>query len=101
MVIRVHIANSGQNGRRGGRADPGQLQQELVVRSMGQEFDSLVEPEWCFRQGSDQVAGQCGDLELVEASGVLETNAGLCQVIEAVEGLRAPLPAALAGLPLC
>jgi hypothetical protein len=101
ILIRVHIANGGQNGRRGGLAHPGQLHQELVVRSMGQEFGSLVEPELCFRQGIDQVACQCGDLGLVAARGGLETKAGLCQVREAVEGLRAPLPAALAGLPLC
>ena len=53
-----------------------------------------------FGQGIDQVVCQCGDLELVEARGVTETDAGCGQVIDAVEGLRAPLPAALAGLPL-
>ena len=53
-----------------------------------------------FGQGIDQVVCQCSERELVEARGVLETNAGLGQVIDAVEGLRAPLTAAMAGLPL-
>ena len=97
----MNIANGSQDGCSSGLAHPGQLYQELVVCAMGKEFDSLVEPELCFRQGIDQVTCQCGDLELVEASGVLEPNAGLGQVIDAVEGLRAPLPAALARLTLC
>ena len=96
----MNIAKGGQNGRRSGLADPGELHQEWVIRSMCKECDGFVEPEVCFRQGIDQVACQCGDLELVEARGVLETNARLRQVIDAVEGRRAPLTAALAGLPL-
>ena len=68
---------------------------------MGKECEGLVEPAGCFRQGLDEVACQWGELDLVEASGVRETTAGLSQVREAVEGCRAPLPAALAGLPLC
>ena len=83
----------------GGGAAPGQLHQEGGVRSLCQECNGLVEPELLFGQGIDPVTYQRGDLELVEASGGLETEAGLGQVIEAVEGFRAPLPAALAGLP--
>jgi hypothetical protein len=101
VLVRVNIANGGQDGRSGGLADPGQRHQELGGRSMFQECESLVEPEWCFGQGIDQVACQCRALELVEVRGVLQTNAGLRQVIDAMEGLRAPLPAALARLPLC
>jgi hypothetical protein len=57
VVVRVNIAYGGQDGRRGGLADPGQLHQKLVVRSMCQECDGLVEPELFFRQGIDQSAG--------------------------------------------
>jgi hypothetical protein len=99
-VVRVHIANGGQEGRRGGLAAPGQLHQELVVRAMGKQLNGLVEPQWLFGQGIDQVVCQCGDLALVDARGVTETAVGCGQVIDAVEGLRAPLTAAMAGLPL-
>ena len=67
---------------------------------MCKECDGFVEPEVFFCQGIDQVACQCDDLELVEARWGLETNARLRQVIDAVEGRRASLTAALAGLPL-
>ena len=42
VLVRVNIANGGQDGRRGGLADPGPLQQELVVHAMGKQFDGLV-----------------------------------------------------------
>ena len=45
VLVRVNIANGGQDGRRGGLADPGQLHQELVVRAMCKEVDGLVEPQ--------------------------------------------------------
>jgi hypothetical protein len=100
VVVRVHIAKGSQDGRRGGLADPGQRHQEVVVRAMGKQLDGLVEPQLLFGQGLDQVVCQWGELERVEAIGGTETDAGCGQVLEAVEGLRAPLPAALAGLPL-
>ena len=101
LVGRVHIAHGAPHGRRGGLAHPGQLHQELGVRAMGQACTSLVEPELCFPQGIAQVACQGGALERVEAHGGLEPKAGRRQGIEAVEGLRAPLSAALARLLLC
>ena len=100
VLVRVNIANGGQDGRRGGLADPGQLHQELVVRAMGKQLDGLGEPQLVFGQGIDQVVCQCSDLERVDAIGVTETNAGCGQIIDTVEGLRAPLTAAMAGLPL-
>jgi hypothetical protein len=95
----AYIAHGGQESRRRGRADPGQRQQALGICSRSKECEGLVEPEWCWRQGLDQVACAGEALALVKARGVLATKAGLGSVIEAVEGLRAPLPTALAGLP--
>jgi hypothetical protein len=100
VLVRVQSANGSQDGRRGGLAEPGPLHQELGVRSRGQECDGLVAPEGVCRQGIDAVACPCGALDLGEASGGLETHAGLSQVIEAGAGLRTPLPAARAGWPL-
>jgi hypothetical protein len=65
----------------------------------GKQCHGLVEPESLCAQGLDQVVGQCGAVDLGEATGVLETAAGGGKVIEAAAGLRAPLPAAPAGLP--
>jgi hypothetical protein len=100
ILILVDIANGGQDSSRCRLADPGELQQELVVRSMCKECDGLVEPELLFGQGIDQIACEGFDLELVDAISVLETDAGFGKVIDAVEGLRPPLPAATTGLPL-
>jgi hypothetical protein len=101
VVVRVDIAHSAQDGRRGGLADPGQLHQEVVVRAMGKQLEGLGEPQLVLGQGLDQVVCQCRDLDFVDARGGTETKAGCGQGIATVEGLRTPLPAALAGLPLC
>jgi hypothetical protein len=100
VVVRVKSADGGQDGRGGGCADAGQLHQEWVGGARCEKVNDLVEPEVRLGQGIDQGAYQRGELELVDARGVLATAAGLGQVLEAVEGCRAPLPAALAGWPL-
>src|SRR5262252_2949259 len=55
VLIRVNIADGGQDGRCGRLADPGQLHQELVVRAMGKQLDGLGEPQLLFGQSIDQV----------------------------------------------
>jgi hypothetical protein len=100
VVIRVHIANGSQDGRGGGLADPGQRHQALVVRALGKPRDGLGEPPLVCGQSIEQVMCACRELKLVEARGVMETDAGGGQVRETVAGLRTPRPAALAGLPL-
>ena len=51
ILVRVNIANGGQDSSRCRLADAGELQQALVVRSMCKEGDGLVEPELLFGQG--------------------------------------------------
>jgi hypothetical protein len=100
VLVLMHIAPGGQEGRSRGLAAPGQRPQAWGVRSMCKEVEGLGEPELCFRQGRDEVAWQGGALERVAARGGLETNAGWGQVLEVGEGLRTPLTATLAGRPL-
>jgi hypothetical protein len=100
MSVLVHITNGAQDGRGGRLAEPGELQQELVGRSMGKQRNSLVESEGLFGQGVDQIGCEHCDLELVKTSRVLETDTSGGQVRDAVEGRRTPLPTTLAGLPL-
>lgn len=100
ILVLVHIANGGQESSRCRLADSGAGPQELVVRSLCKEGNGLVEPELWFGQGIAQVACEGFALALVDARSVLEPDAGLGHVIEAVAGLRPPLPAATTGLPL-
>src|SRR5262245_58753611 len=71
VVVRVHSAKGGQDGRSGGLAAPGPWHQELGVRSLCQECDSLVEPALGCGQVIDHVACQGRQRALVEARGVL------------------------------
>jgi hypothetical protein len=100
VLVRVHSAHGGEDGRCRGLADPGQVPQALGVGSGCQECAGLVEPAWLFGHGIAPGAGPGWALDLVEAVGGLEPEAGVGSVLEAVAGLRAPPPAARAGVPL-
>jgi hypothetical protein len=67
---------------------------------MGKQRNSLVEPEVLLGQGVDAIGCEHGARERVKTSRVVETDTSGGQVIEALEGLRTPLPTTLAGRPL-
>jgi hypothetical protein len=95
----VHSANGGQEGRGGRLADPGEWHQAWVVRAMGKQRQSLVAPAVLCGQGVDEIGCEHCARELVKTRRVWETATSGGQVLDALGGLRTPLPTTLAGLP--
>ena len=75
FFILANIANSGEDGGSGGFADPGQLHEELEVRTLRQQCDGLVEPHLLFAQGIDEVVDEGLDFKRVDAVRVFEADA--------------------------
>ena len=66
---------------------------------MRQEFKDLIPGHLVFGQSVSEILGQRCDLKRIEAVRVGETNTVLCQGVDRVELVGAPLAAVAATLP--
>ncbi len=74
VFVLTTVADGGQESNGRGGADPGQLYEELEVRTLHQEFDGFVEPHLLFAQGVGEVMGQGFDLKGIDTVGVFEAE---------------------------